>query len=121
VLIVVVVGGWPVVIGLPMGRISSKSRPTGWRKLKLLSAVHVVPLKLLDLTHVLSPPVTATRQESANPMYTVLIPNLVTNLKKYRTIKKFIICSRRNTSSKQTKHGENEPSINLTVLQIPPQ
>lgn len=41
---------------------------------------------------------TATRQESANPMYTVLIPNLVTMLKKYRPIKKFIICSRRNTS-----------------------
>lgn len=44
---------------------------------------------------------TARRQTDANPRYTVLIPNLVTTLKKYRPIKKFIICSRRNTRQYQ--------------------
>ncbi|MCD7452992.1 hypothetical protein HAX54_019051 [Datura stramonium] len=67
---------------------------TGWRKLKLLSAARVVPLKLLDLTHALSPPVTAPlshditspiymtarRQAAAKSHVHVLIPNLVTTL-----------------------------------------
>jgi hypothetical protein len=39
--------------------------------------------------------ITATAHTEANPKYTVLIPNLLTTLKKYRPIKKFDTCKKR--------------------------